>query len=60
MPDANAGATLSAMSGELTTQAVYVAAAAVAMVTAGLGRRKLEWRPRPRHRKRWWREQKWL
>jgi hypothetical protein len=36
---------LRAMTMQFTTQAVYVAAIAVAMIVAGLGKRRLEWRP---------------
>jgi hypothetical protein len=37
---------------QATTQIAYVAAIAVAMVTAGLGKRRLEWKPpKPRRRK---------
>jgi len=44
---------LSAMSMQFTTQAVYMAAIALAMVVAGLSKRRLEWKQRPRKRKRW-------
>jgi hypothetical protein len=38
---------------QATTQIAYVAAIAVAMVTAGLGKRRLEWKPpKPRSRKK--------
>ena len=37
---------------QATTQIAYVAAIALAMVTAGLGKRRLEWKPpKPRRRK---------
>jgi hypothetical protein len=38
---------------QATTQIAYVAAIALAMVTAGLGKRRLEWKPpKPRRRKK--------
>jgi hypothetical protein len=41
---------------QFTTQAVYAAAIAVAMVTAGLRKRRIEWKwRRPKRRKRGWR-----
>jgi hypothetical protein len=43
---------LIAMSTQLTTQAAYSAAIAIAMVTAGLSKRKLQWKRRPRKRRR--------
>jgi len=36
---------------QATTQIAYVAAIALAMVTAGLGKRRLEWKP-PKLRRR--------
>ena len=36
---------------QATTQIAYIAAIALAMVTAGLGKRRLEWKPpKPRRR----------
>jgi hypothetical protein len=41
------------MTMQLTTQAVYVAAIAIAMVVAGRSKRRLDWKPRsPKGRKR--------
>jgi hypothetical protein len=38
---------------QATTQIAYAAAIALAMVTAGLGKRRLEWKPpKPRRRKK--------
>ena len=37
---------------QLTTQAIYVLAIAFAMIAAGVGKRRLEWRKRPRRRRR--------
>jgi hypothetical protein len=38
---------------QATTQIAYIAAIALAMVTAGLGKRRLEWKPpKPRRRKK--------
>jgi hypothetical protein len=45
-------AMLSAMSAQFTTQAAYSAAIALAMVTAGLSKRRLTWKRRPRKRKK--------
>jgi hypothetical protein len=51
MLDAGAGTILRAMTTQLTTQAAYMAAIALAMIVAGLSKRRLEWKP-PRRRKR--------
>ena len=32
---------------QITTELAYIAAIALAMITAGLGKRRLEWKPRP-------------
>lgn len=45
-------AILSVMSMHFTTQSVYAAAVAVAMITAGLSKRRLEWKRRPPRRKK--------
>jgi hypothetical protein len=38
---------------QATTQIAYIAAIALAMITAGLGKRRLEWKPpKPRRRKK--------
>jgi hypothetical protein len=37
---------------QFTTQVVYVAAVAVAMITAGLSKRRLEWKRRPPRRRK--------
>jgi len=50
MPEHGLSGILRAMTTQLTTQAVYVAAIAVAMIVAGLGKRRLEWKP-PRKRR---------
>jgi hypothetical protein len=43
---------LTAMSAQLTTQVVYSAAIALAMITAGLSKRRLEWKRRPPKRRK--------
>jgi hypothetical protein len=40
------------MSMHFTTQAAYSAAIAVAMIVAGLNKRRLEWKPKPRRRRK--------
>jgi len=53
MTRARPTATLSAMNtASATTQVAYIAAIALAMVTAGLGKHRLVWKPRPRKRRR--------
>lgn len=51
MAAAPAAAMLNAMSVQ-ATQAAYWAVIAMAMVTAGLSKRRLEWKRRPRKRKK--------
>ena len=52
MPAAACVAMLTSMSTQVTTQAVYAAAIAIAMVTAGLNKRRLVWKLRPRKRRK--------
>jgi len=40
------------MSMQFTTQAVYVAAIALALIVAGLSKHRLEWKQRPRKRRK--------
>jgi hypothetical protein len=40
------------MSMQLATQTVYAAAIGVAMIVAGLGKRRLEWKQRSRKRRK--------
>jgi len=40
---------------QFTSQIWYTAAVALAMIVAGLGKKRLEWRPRPRKRRKGWR-----
>jgi hypothetical protein len=40
---------------QLTTQLGYLGAIALAMVVAGLGKKRLEWKPRPKKRRKVWR-----
>jgi len=47
------GVMLGAMnSAQFTTQAVYAAVIALAMVSAGLSKRRLEWKKRPPRRRK--------
>jgi hypothetical protein len=51
MLEAGLRAILRAMTTQLTSQVAYMAAIALAMIVAGLSKRRLEWKP-PRKRKR--------
>ena len=55
MPFGDGVPILRLVTAQLTTQLGYVGAIALAMVVAGLRKKRLEWKPRPRKRRKGWR-----